>query len=389
LSLCYFFCKDKGDLKPIERCVYTKWYCQLRSMDDRIEWVHMSLLLNTPLPMGDFILPNRILMAPLTRCRAGKERIPNALMADYYRQRASAGLILSEATSISPMGVGYAETPGIWSDEQTEGWKLVTSAVHAAGGRIFLQLWHVGRVSDPVFLDGRQPVAPSAIAIEGHISRVRPKRPYAVPRALSEEEIEETVKDYGRAARRAKAAGFDGVELHGANGYLIDQFLQASSNRRTDGYGGPIENRLRFLIEATEAVLQTWPSTRVGMHLYLRGGEDPADPSGAKVFTAVAEALGERQLAFLCCREPRSENWLLPRIKAAFGGVVVANQEFTLESAEATLAAGEADAVAWGRDFIANPDLPRRFLEGAPLNTPDTDTFYDGVARGYTDYPAL
>ncbi len=344
--------------------------------------------LMTPLEIGDLRLPNRVIMSPLTRCRAVDRRIPNALMAEYYRQRAGAGLILSEATAVDPMGVGYPNTPGIWNAEQVAGWRLVTEAVHDAGGRIFMQLWHVGRISDPVHLGGASPVAPSAVAQPGHVSLVKPRRPYPVPRALELEEIPGIVAAYRRGAENAREAGFDGVELHGANGYLIDQFLQASSNLRGDEYGGTIENRARFLLEATDAVCEVWEPRRVGMHLAPRGGEDPEnDPTGEKVFGYVARELGNRGLGFLCGREPRSESWLAPRLKEAFGGIYIVNQEFTRESAEEALVREEADAVAFGRLYIANPDLEKRFAADLPLNVPDPETFYGDGAKGLTDYP--
>ncbi len=211
-----------------------------------------------PLQLGDLQIPNRAFMAPLTRCRAGVGRVPTALMAEYYVQRASAGLILSEATAVTPMGVGYPDTPGIWSDEQVAGWKTVTEAVHAAGGRIFLQLWHVGRISDPYYLNGAQPVAPSAIAAEGHVSLMRPKKAFVTPRALELDEIPGIVEAFRKGAENARIAGFDGVEVHGANGYLLDQFLQDSTNRRTDAYGGSIENRARLMLEVTDAAISVW-----------------------------------------------------------------------------------------------------------------------------------
>jgi 2,4-dienoyl-CoA reductase-like NADH-dependent reductase (Old Yellow Enzyme family) len=345
-------------------------------------------LLMSPLTLGAIELPNRVIMAPLTRCRAVDGRVPNALMVEYYRQRASAGLILTEATSVDPMGVGYPDTPGIWSEEQATAWRAIVEAVHQEGGRIVLQLWHVGRVSDPVYLDGRPPVAPSAVAQPGHVSLLRPRRPFPVPRALETDEIPAVVDAYRHGARLALEAGFDGVELHGANGYLIDQFLQASSNLRTDAYGGSLANRARFLLEVTDAVCEVWDPQRVGMHLAPRGGEDPEhDPTGEKIFGHVARALGERNLGFICAREPRQEGWLGPRLREAFGGPYIANQEFTGASAEECLQAGEADAVAFGRLFIANPDLPRRLAEGLPLNEPDPETFYGDGPRGYTDYP--
>jgi 2,4-dienoyl-CoA reductase-like NADH-dependent reductase (Old Yellow Enzyme family) len=349
----------------------------------------MADLLFQPLQAGALHLPNRIVMAPLTRCRAVDRRIPNPLMVDYYVQRASAGLILAEATAIDPMAVGYANTPGIWNDDQVRGWQAVTRAVHAAGGRIMLQLWHVGRISDPCYLDGRLPVAPSAIAAPGLIRRAAPERPYVTPRALDRSEIPQVVATYRRAAQLAVEAGFDGVEIHGANGYLIDQFLQPSSNQRADDYGGCIENRARFLLEVTDAVIGVWGADRVAMHLAPRGEQDANDPSGLQLFSYVARQLGARSLAFICGREARGPGWLGPQLKAAFGGVYIANQEFTRESAEETLAAGEADAVAFGRWFISNPDLPARLLARAAINPADPDSFYGDGAAGYTDYPAL
>jgi N-ethylmaleimide reductase len=237
-----------------------------------------------PIKIGDLTLNNRIIMAPLTRSRAvGGERVPNALMAEYYVQRASAGLILSEATAVTPQGVGYADTPGIWSDAQVAGWKLVTDAVHAAGGKIFLQLWHVGRISDPSFLNGDAPVAPSAIAAKGNVSLLRPPRPYPVPRALDTAELPGIVAAYRKGAENAKLAGFDGVEIHGANGYLLDQFLQDGTNQRTDAYGGSIENRARLMLEVTDACIEVWGAGRVGMHLApRRDAHDMSDSAWAR-----------------------------------------------------------------------------------------------------------
>lgn len=344
-----------------------------------------------PIRVGDLELPNRVIMAPLTRSRAiGGGRVPNALMAQYYVQRASAGLILSEATAVTPQGVGYADTPGIWSDEQVAGWKMVTDAVHAAGGRIFLQLWHVGRISDPVFLDGALPVAPSAIAAQGHVSLVRPKRAYVTPRALETEEIPGIVAAYRKGAENAKLAGFDGVEIHGANGYLLDQFLQDKTNKRTDAYGGSVENRARLLLEVTDACIEVWGASRVGMHLAPRGdAHDMGDTNPAETFGYVATELGKRGIAFICAREALGPNRLGPQLKKAFGGVYIANEKMTRDSAEQVIASGEADAVAFGQLFIANPDLPERLKINAPLNQPQPETFYHPGAEGYTDYPAL
>ncbi len=343
-----------------------------------------------PLAVGELTLPNRIIMAPLTRSRAGVQRVPNELMAEYYRQRASAGLILSEATVVTPMGVGYAHTPGIWSDEQVAGWRRVTRAVHEAGGRIFLQLWHVGRVSHPLFLEGERPVAPSAIAPDGHVSLVRPKTPYVVPRALERREIPGVIAAFAQGARNAERAGFDGVELHGANGYLLDQFLQDSANRRDDDYGGSVENRARLLLEATDAAIAVWGAGRVGVHLAPRGdAHSMGDSDREATFGYVARELARRRIAFLFAREHPQGGRLGPQLKAAFGGVYIANEKLTLASARELIARGEADAVAFGKLFIANPDLVERFRSGAPLNDPRPELFYDGGACGYTDYPAL
>lgn len=343
-----------------------------------------------PLKIGALTLPNRIIMAPLTRSRAGKERIPNALMAEYYQQRASAGLIIAEATSISPMGVGYADTPGIWSSAQIEGWKLTTHAVHQAGGRIFLQLWHVGRISDPIFLNGQLPVAPSAIAAPGHVSLLRPQRLHVIPRALETKEIPDIIQSYRQAAQNAKIAGFDGVEIHGANGYLLDQFLHESTNQRTDRYGGSIANRARLMLEVTDAIVEVWGAKRVGMHLSPRSDKLPDnDTQLAKTFSYVAAELGKRNIGFIFVRESLKEGRIGLEIRKAFNGVYIANQKITQEIAEQALKNHQADAVAFGDLFISNPDLPHRFASNAPLNPSDPTTFYTPGAKGYIDYPTL
>ncbi|RYD32680.1 MAG: alkene reductase [Verrucomicrobiaceae bacterium] len=350
----------------------------------------MSDPLFQPLRAGAFTFPNRVMMAPLTRCRSSEGRVPNAMMAEYYVQRAAFGMILTEATSISPQGVGYPDTPGIWSQEQVEGWKLVTDGVHQAGGQILLQLWHVGRISDPIYLDGELPVAPSAIAPAGHVSLVRPEKPFVTPRALDLSEIPGIVEDYRRAAENAKAAGFDGVEIHGANGYLIDQFLQDSSNKRTDEYGGSIENRARFLLEVTDAAVSVWGADRVGVHLAPRGdAHDVGDSDLSSVFHHAARELGKRGIAFLCARESYAKPALGPSLKQAFGGIYIANEGFTAETAREAIRDGEADAVAFGQLAIANPDLVERFRTAASLNKPDPSTFYGNGPAGYTDYPFL
>jgi 2,4-dienoyl-CoA reductase-like NADH-dependent reductase (Old Yellow Enzyme family) len=352
--------------------------------------MHAMSSLFDPLVIGGLTLPNRVILAPLTRCRSSEGRVPNALVAEYYAQRASAGLIISEATSVTPMGVGYPDTPGIWSPEQVEGWKLVTQAVHNAGGLMLLQLWHVGRMSDPVYLDGESPVAPSAIAAPGDVSLLRPRKSFVTPRALEKSEIPGIVEAYRKGAENARIAGFDGVEIHGANGYLLDQFLQDGSNHRTDDYGGPIERRARLMLEVADAVASVWGPERVGMHLAPRGdahGMGDSDP--ASTFGYVARELGRRRLGFLCVRESLGERRLGPALKSAFGGTYIANEKFTQETAEQAILDGDADAVAFGKLFLANPDLPRRFSLGAPLNEPDPSTFYAKGPKGYTDYPFL
>lgn len=343
-----------------------------------------------PVKIGAWQLPNRVIMSPLTRCRASAGRVPNALMAGYYTQRASAGLIISEATAVSPMGVGYPDTPGIWSDEQVTGWQGVTRTVHNAGGRILLQLWHVGRISDPIYLNGELPLAPSAIAAEGHVSLVRPFKPFVTPRALRTDEIPGIIQAFRKGAENALAAGFDGVELHGANGYLLDQFLQDGTNHRTDEYGGSLENRARLMLEATDAAIAVWGADRVGVHLAPRGdAHGIGDSNPAATFSHVARELGRRAIAFLCVRESLGPNRIGPQLKKAFGGAYIANEKFTRDTGNQVLADGEADAVAFGIPFIANPDLPARFARGAELNPPDPETFYGSGPKGYTDYPPL
>ncbi|WP_281688300.1 alkene reductase [Pseudomonas citronellolis] len=343
-----------------------------------------------PITLGDLQLPNRIIMAPLTRCRADEGRVPNALMAEYYTQRADAGLILSEATSVTPMGVGYPDTPGIWSDDQVRGWSNVTKAVHANGGRIFLQLWHVGRISDPLYLNGETPVAPSAIKPAGHVSLVRPIKEFVTPRALETEEIADIVEAYRQGAENAKAAGFDGVEIHGANGYLLDQFLQSSTNQRTDQYGGSIENRARLLLEVTDAAIEVWGAGRVGVHLAPRmDSHDMGDADPLATFGYVARELGKRGIAFICTREKEGPDSIGPKLKEIFGGPYIANERFTKASANAWLASGKADAVAFGIPFIANPDLVERLAKDAPLNEAHPETFYAKGPVGYLDYPRL
>jgi 2,4-dienoyl-CoA reductase-like NADH-dependent reductase (Old Yellow Enzyme family) len=343
-----------------------------------------------PVTIGDIDLPNRIIMAPLTRSRAGEHRIPNALMAEYYVQRAAAGLIISEATSVTPMGVGYADTPGLWSTDQVEGWKIVTKAVHNAGGRIFAQLWHVGRISHPMFLNGELPVAPSAIKAAGHVSIVRPITDYVTPRALDIAEIPGIIENYRKAAMNAQMAGFDGVEIHGANGYLLDQFLQDGTNQRADEYGGSIENRARLLLEATDAAASVWGPELVGVHLAPRGdSHDMHNSNKLATFSYVARELDDRGIAFLCVREHEGADAVGPTLRKLFGGAYIANEGYTGETAQAALDSGAADAVAFGKPFISNPDLVERIRANAALNQLDMTTLYAPGPHGYTDYPAL
>jgi 2,4-dienoyl-CoA reductase-like NADH-dependent reductase (Old Yellow Enzyme family) len=286
------------------------------------------------------------------------------------------------------MGVGYPNTPGIWSNEQIEGWRAVTEAVHQKGGKMFLQLWHVGRISDPAYLDGKQPVSASNIAAEGHPSLLRPIHPFVAPRALETAEIPLIIQEYKQAAINAQKAGFDGVEIHGANGYLLDQFLQDNCNVRTDNYGGSLENRARLMLEVTDAVIDVWGADRVGMHLSPRCDlYSMGDSNSLKTFSYVAEELGKRRIAFICSRASLGDDNLAKTLKRAFGGVYIINQGLSQEEAEQEISKGDADAVAWGKWFIANPDLPQRLSLKAPLNTPNADLFYGGAEAGYTDYP--
>jgi 2,4-dienoyl-CoA reductase-like NADH-dependent reductase (Old Yellow Enzyme family) len=347
----------------------------------------MHDLLFEKLSLGDLELPNRILMSPLTRQRSGQERIPNDLMVKYYTQRASAGLIISEATSITPMGVGYEDTPGIWSDEQIAGWQKVTQAVHTKQGRMFLQLWHVGRISDPYFLYGELPVAPSAVRPKGHVSLIRPQREYVEPRALETREVVNLVQRYKQAASNAKQAGFDGVEIHAANGYLIDQFLQSSTNQRTDQYGGSIGNRARFLLEVVDAVSEVWSAGRIGVHLAPAcDAHDMGDDNPKETFGYAARELGKRNIAFIFLRESSRDDYLTPYLKDVFKGPVIANQELDPATATQLIAEGKADAAAWGKYFISNPDLVEKIKNGTPFTPFDPNTFYSKGAEGYTTY---
>ncbi len=355
-------------------------------------------LLFEPCACGALTLPNRVVMAPMTRNRAGEGNVPHALNVEYYAQRASAGLIITEASQVSAQGVGYPGTPGIHSDAQVAGWQLVTDAVHAAGGRIFLQLWHVGRVSHPSLQpDGGLPVAPSAIAPQGEGMTYSGPQPFVTPRALEIEEIPGIVEAFRQGVVNARRAGFDGVEVHGANGYLLDQFLRDGSNRRSDRYGGSVENRTRFLLEVVEAVCGAWEPARVGVRLSpLNAFNTMSDSDPAGTFRHAAGALGAFGLAYLHVVEASiSPDGVVPQpfdyrgLKVAFGGVYMANGGYDRARAEAALTEGRADLVSFGVLFLANPDLPERLRRGGPYNAPDLSTFYGGGAEGYTDYPAL
>jgi N-ethylmaleimide reductase len=357
-----------------------------------------SLDIFSPFELGPLQLPNRVVMAPMTRNRAGRGNVPGPLNTTYYAQRAGAGLIISEATQISPQGVGYPGTPGIHSPEQVAGWKGVADAVHAAGGRMFLQLWHVGRISHPSLQpDGALPVAPSAIAPEGQAMTIEGMKPFVTPHALETEEIAGIVEDYRRAARNARDAGFNGVELHGANGYLIDQFLRDRSNRRTDRYGGTALNRARFLIEVVEAIVGEWGAERVGVRLSPTNPfNDMADSNPATTFaTAVAElnrfGLAYLHVVELAASDPVADGELpdIRFFRKLWRGALMGNKGYDLARANAVIQAGWADLVSFAVLFLANPDLPVRFRRGGPFNSPDRKTFYGGSAAGYTDYPPI
>lgn len=352
----------------------------------------------SPYQLGAITLPNRLVMAPLTRNRASEGNVPTSLNATYYEQRASAGLIVTEASQVSPQGVGYPATPGIHSQEQVDGWKLVTDAVHKADGRIFLQLWHVGRISHPDLQpDGALPVAPSAIAPAGQASTYTGSKPFVTPRALDREEIPGIVEQYRQGAKNALEAGFDGVEIHGANGYLIDQFLRDGTNHRTDDYGGSVENRTRFLLEVAEAVISVWGSGRVGIRLSSSGTfNDMSDSNPLATFGYAVEALNQFDLAYVHLVEVneadlRHGGTEVPTeyLRDRYHGTLIVCGDYDLDKGNAALASKKADLIAYGRPFLANPDLPKRFALRAPLNFPDVASFYGGTEKGYTDYPFL
>jgi N-ethylmaleimide reductase len=347
---------------------------------------------------GDLELANRMVLSPMTRSRALDGNVPNPLAATYYDQRASAGLLITEASQVSPQGVGYIRTPGMHSQAQVAGWKKVTDAVHQAGGLIFAQLWHVGRMSHPDFHNGALPVAPSALDVEGEAFTSNGKVKIVRPRALERHELPGIVGQFQTAAENAKAAGFDGVELHGANGYLLDQFLRDGSNRRTDIYGGSIQNRTRFPLEVVEAVIDVWGAERVGYKLSPHFSMfSMSDSNPVETFSYLAEQLNKLQVGYLHIGEaiagpfaaPAGTVRVTPILRDIFSGTVIVNGGYDAQSGNATIARGEADLVAFGVPFLANPDLPARYWQGASLNAPDQATFYAGEANGYIDYPPL
>ncbi len=342
--------------------------------------------------LGELKLANRMVMAPMTRSRAIEGNVPHPLAAEYYAQRASAGLIVTEGTQISPQGVGYIRTPGIHSADQIAGWKKITDAVHKASGKIFAQLWHVGRISHPDFHGGALPVAPSAIAPKGTVFTAQGPKDMVTPRALDLQEIPGIVEQFRKGAENAKAAGFDGVELHGANGYLLDQFTRDGSNKRTDAYGGAIENRARLPLEVTDAVVKVWGKERVGYRISPKNlYNDMSDSDPVATFSYLTSELSKRGIGYLHVVDPvaPAEDRVTPVLRKIFKGTYIVNGGFNAETGNAAIANGEADLVAFGVPFLANPDLPIRFARNAELNTADPATFYAGEEKGYTDYPAL
>ena len=360
----------------------------------------------SPLPLGALALPNRIVMAPLTRARASEAHVPGALMALYYAQRASAGMIVAEATAVDPLGMGWYRAPGIWNPEQVDGWRAVTAAVHAAGGRIVAQLWHMGRLVLPDYIGGARPLGPSQIAGEGQTiaprpdgdtSHFLPMKPYVVPREMDEADIARLIGAYQSGAANAMDAGFDGVEIHGANGYVIDQFLKSRSNCRTDRWGGTLENRLRLLDAIVEAVAGEVAPDRIGLRISPtseRKGMGDDDP--AALAAAIGRLSARAGLAYIHLIEPVAEGFIdkpetpvLDQIRSGFGGAMILNGGFDADTAAAFIASGQADAISFGRPFIANPDLVRRMREGLPLAQANMDYAYVGEERGYVDYPPL
>lgn len=355
----------------------------------------MNATILAPIRIGDLELPNRVVMAPMTRLRASDGSVPTALNAEYYAQRASAGLIITEATDVSAQATGYYRAPGIWNPEQVAGWRLVTDAVHAQGGRIFAQIWHTGRISHPSLQPGGAlPVSSSAVAPPGSARTATGPQPFVTPRALGLDEIPDIIRQFEHGARNARDAGFDGVEVHGANGYLIDQFLRDGVNHRTDAYGGSPLNRARLLFEILDAVLGVWPSDRVGLRLSPLGSSNGmSDSNPTETFRAVTEGLNRFDLAFLELRLPTvgdagaAGRTLLPILRRIVRGPLALNEGLTLDAANAAIARGDADLASFANLFIGNPDLAERFKLGIPLATSNPATYYGGSAEGYVDYP--
>jgi N-ethylmaleimide reductase len=355
------------------------------------------MILLSPYKLGNMRLQNRMVMAPMTRSRAVDGNIPHQAAPTYYSQRASAGLIVTEGSQVSPQGVGYIRTPGIYSPQQVTGWKKVTDAVHKASGRIFLQLWHVGRASHSDFHNGELPVAPSALPVDGEVFTPQGRKRIPIPRALELSELPSVIEQFRKGAENAKRAGFDGVELHGANGYLLDQFLKDGSNQRTDKYGGSLENRARFPLEVAQAVIGVWGPERVGYKIAPHFARlSMSDTNPRKTFSYFANELGKLKLGYLHLVEfaagpfaPAPDARLAPIIRQTFKGTLILNGEYGAQSANEAIAKGGVDLVSFGSLFLANPDLPERFRRGAPLNAPDRATFYEGEEKGYTDYRSL
>jgi N-ethylmaleimide reductase len=354
----------------------------------------MTRPLFSPFTLGDLELNNRMIMAPMTRNRAGEGNAPTDMNATYYQQRASAGLIISEATQVSEEGIGYPGTPGIHSKAQVNGWKKVTDAVHAKGGKMFAQLWFCGRISHPSLLGGNTPVAPSAIRPEGEAMTMEGMQAFVTPHALEQDEIATIITQYRHAAEQAKLAGFDGIEVHAANGYLIDQFLRDGSNQREDEYGGSVKNRMRFLHEVMDAVSQVWPTQRIGVRLTPENSfNSMSDSDPQNHFDYFISLLNQRELAYIHILQgdmmTKQKTLDYVSFRDAFDGAVIVNNGYDLEHAEKALESNEADLVAFGVPFLANPDLVKRYQTGAALNEPDQSTFYGGDEKGYTDYPSL
>ncbi len=353
----------------------------------------MKLL--SPLTAGAFKLPNRVLMAPLTRCRADADHNPTPLMAEYYAQRASAGLIIAEATMVMEGNSSFWMEPGIYSEAQVQGWKVVTDAVHAKGGQIVLQLWHGGRACHPLLNGGAQPVAPSAIPITGdEVHTPEGKKPYVTPRELRDDEIPGIVAGFKKAAENAKAAGFDGVEVHGANGYLLDEFLRDGSNKRSGPYGGPLENRARLMLEVLDAVISVWGADRVGLRISpLNSYNSMIDSDPVGLTTYIAQQCSTRGIAYLHMMRAdffqAQQGDVITPARQHFKGVLISNMGYTADEAEQAITEGKLDAVAFGTSFLANPDLPARIAAKAPLNAPNPARFYSPGPEGYTDYPAM